>query len=149
LALWGEYQSVIQLGAAINFGYAAFDLVYRSASSPVIEAFDHMQSAVSEALEKRTSNKMPIPVSANQFQSLKRASATIRMLSQWVSATSPAIPILSGFVSTVLLFVSSEIYATPLGLHFKLVILVCGYAWIAFMGAAIVTAYVLCHSVKK
>lgn len=149
MATWGEYQSAIQLGAALNIGYAAFDLVFRNASSPVINAFTHMEDVVRNAVTNRTEASVPGDLSANRFQLLKRCAGIIKLLSRWVDGGSPVIPIISSVAGMILLVISSERYGDQIGLVSKFFVLSIGYSWILFMCVSIAISYFLFLRVKK
>lgn len=148
MATWGEYQSIIQLGAALNFGYAAFDVVFQSASSPITLAYDKMLQKVNIAIERRAQSVGRVGLSPNQFQSAKMRHSIIKKASRFISRMNPEIPFISGITCVVLLVYSSEIYTSPISLWQRITIIVCSYGCIAAMCIATGIAFLLSRNMK-
>lgn len=126
MASWSSYQSLIQLGAALNFGFAGFEFLFsRSLNDAATRRTDMVQRMIEE--RKRGVPRPPITAAKNALfkQRLERLSNFENAHTRWNAMLS----VISGILAIAMLGYASfnaDCEPTRTGIFLGAVV---GYAW--------------------
>jgi hypothetical protein len=128
MANWGDYSSLIQLGAALNFAYAGLEVIL---SKPLqIVTTEHKNFI--EGIFERAKQKRPAlsgPPGAYGYSQASHVIGLAQFADACISRLNPYLAVTSGVLATLMLGHGSEVSETIIGTPWKIAAWVVGYGW--------------------
>lgn len=127
VATWGDYQSVIQLAAGLNFAYASLEVILER---PLLVLSSRQQALIDRVRELVKARSAPNPaVDAVVFSRLRQELRLVTKSHAFFCYLNPYVSAFCGVASTALLFHASHYPGEPVSPADFLLISTLGYAW--------------------
>lgn len=143
MATWGDYQSVIQLAAGLNFAYASLEVILER---PLL-VLSSRQKALIDRLRQvaQTKSKSPQAVDAVLYCQMRDHLDDVTACHTVICNLNPYISAMSGFAATALLFYASHHANAPASFTDVIFISAIGYGWfcVTLLAMAVLRLFLL------
>ncbi len=127
MATWGDYQSVIQLAAGLNFAYASLEVIL---DRPLLTISTRQQALIDRLRQVAQAKSEPIPtLDATVYCDLRDNLDGVTGLHGTICHLNPYISAICGMATTALLFHASENAGVVVNPAEIILITAIGFAW--------------------